>query len=85
MIKVDNLVVGKRYWFDISKTISGVFKGRFNTESGLDYTAFDNIIKSEGYDDAYRIEANGDIEFAYSENQTFPECKYEYKQLELAF
>jgi len=75
MIKVDNLEVGKRYWLDADKNISGTFKGIFKPESGVDYTSFDNIIKSEAYDDVYRIEVNGDIEFAHMENQIFLECE----------
>ena len=85
MIKVENLVIGKRYYFDITKTISGVFKGRFNSRPGLDYNSFIDIIKTEAYDDGCYIEKEGEIEFAYMEGQGFLECKIIYKQLELAF
>ena len=85
MIKVKNLVVGKRYWFDEGKDISGIFRGRFNPEPGLDYNKFDSIIKTEAYEKGYYIEIDGVVEFAYIEHHTFPECKYEYRQLELAF
>ena len=85
MIKVDNLEVGKRYWFDGGKDISGVFRGRFNPEPGLDYISFNDIIKTEGYVKGYHIRKNGDIEFAHMEHLGFPECKVTSKQLELSF
>jgi hypothetical protein len=84
MIKAENLVVGKRYWFDTDKNISGVFKGRFNQEIGSDYLTFDNIIKSETYDGLYR-ERNGEAGFTYMEELTFPECEITCEQLELTF
>lgn len=87
MIKVDNLEVGKRYWFDVGKDISGVFRGKFNDGDSEehDYIMFSDIIKSESYSGGYYIKKNGDIEFSYREDHSFPECEITYKQLELAF
>lgn len=83
MTKIENLVVGKRYYIDVTKTISGVFKGRFN--KGDDYISFTDIIKDETYDDVYIACSNGDLEFAYREDTEFLECEITYEQLELTF
>jgi hypothetical protein len=71
MIQTADLVVGKRYYFDITETISGVFKGRFNDVG--DYNSFTDIIKDEAYDDCYRKGIDGEIEFTYMEGQGFSE------------
>lgn len=84
MIKVDNLEVGKRYWLDNCKNISGVFKGRFNPEPELDYITFNNVVQTNDYSKGYHIRKNGDIEFAYTDDLTFPECEIISKQLELS-
>lgn len=84
MSKAENLVVGERYWLDEGKDISGVFKGRFNPEPELDYITFNDIIQTERYNKGYHIGKNGDIEFAYMEELTFPECKFISTQLELS-
>ena len=84
MIKIENLVVGKRYYIDLTKTISGVFKGRFNEGTISEYISFTDIIEDEAYDDVY-ITRNGDLEFAYREDTEFLECEITYEQLELTF
>ena len=70
-IQTVDLVVGKRYYLDITETISGVFKGRFNDVG--DYKIFTDIIKSEAYDDCYWEGIDGEIEFTYMEDQEFSE------------
>jgi hypothetical protein len=85
MIKIENLVVGKRYYIDITKTISGVFKGKFNEDMSSEYIIFTDIIKDEAYDGYYITLSNGDLEFAYREDHEFLECEITYEQLELTF
>lgn len=85
MSKAENLIVGKRYWLDEGKDISGVFKGRFNPEPELDYLSFNDIIKTERCNRKYYTEKNGDVLFGYMDYLEFPEYEITYTQLELTF
>ena len=85
MIEIENLVIGKRYYIDVTKTISGVFRGRFNEGTYSEYISFNDIIETEDYDDVYIACSNGDLEFAYREDHEFLECEITYEQLELTF
>ena len=79
MIKVDNLEVGKRYWIDGCKNISGIYQGRDRHNAII----FKNIITLESYNGMYDLE-NERLRFWY-DDVLFPEYKVTSKQLELAF
>jgi hypothetical protein len=82
MIEIENLVIGKRYYIDVTKTISGVFRGRFN--NGDDYISFNDIIETEDYEGCYQ-RRNGCLDFATTLSSGFLECNITYEQLYLEF
>ena len=84
MIEIENLVIGKRYYIDVTKTISGVFRGRFNEGTYSEYISFNDIIETEDYEGCYQ-RRNGCLDFAITLSSGFLECNITYEQLELTF
>jgi hypothetical protein len=71
MININNLEPGKRYWMDLTQTLSGIYEGVFAAASG-DYVRFDNLIKSPKYMGLYGEKNNG-VEFRANTGGQFPE------------
>jgi hypothetical protein len=56
MIQTENLVIGKRYYFDESKTSNGVYNGKSEGDNGLIFTDVkDNTV--------YSLESNNSVGF----------------------
>lgn len=71
MVSIDNLEIGRRYWIDLTQTISGVYEGVFATSFG-ELVRFGDIDKHPKYMGLYGEKNNG-IEFRANVGTQYPE------------